>query len=57
MIGLPTKEQAIQSYYAAERLAGADPDLAYQRLEEFARWYDDRQRDFEILRQCMERGT
>lgn len=63
---LPTREQALANYYAAERRAGADPVLANMRMGEFAKRLDrleqDRStaddafnRDLSAIRQCMER--
>lgn len=37
---LPTREQALANYYAAERRAGACPLVANERMGEFARRLD-----------------
>lgn len=34
---LQRREHAIQHFYAIERAAGADPDTAYSRTQQFAR--------------------
>lgn len=64
---LPTREQALANYYAAERRAGADPLLANERMHFFAKRLDkleqDRStaddafnRDLAVIRQAMERA-
>lgn len=51
------RSTALQTYYDAERRAGADPLIACERMGEFAKRLDDLeyQRDLEILKQVMER--
>jgi hypothetical protein len=54
---LPTREQALANYYAAERRAGACPIEANERMAEFAKRLDDLdfQHDLNVIRQVMER--
>ena len=55
---LPTREQALANYYAAERRAGACPLVANERMAEFAKRIDQLEYDVEIevVRLVMERA-
>lgn len=51
------REEALASYYSAERRAGACPLVACERMAEFASRLDDVefQRDLEIIKSILER--
>lgn len=50
-----TREQALASYYAAERNAGVCPLVACERMGEFAKRLDaEFERDLEVIRKCLE---
>ena len=55
------RETALANYYNAERRAGADSLTAHERMAEFAKRLDalenERARDLEIIRQCLERTS
>jgi hypothetical protein len=55
----PTREQALASYYAAERRAGADPLLANERMHFFAMRLDnlEYERDLQVIRDVLERTS
>jgi hypothetical protein len=54
---IPTREEALANFYAAERNAGADPLTANERMHEFAKRLDDLeyQRELAVIKHCMER--
>jgi len=41
------REVALLTFYSAERRLGAPPDLAWQRMEEFAKRFDVRETEAE----------
>ena len=52
----PTREEALNNYYTAERRAGTDPLVAAERLLEFSKRLDAlEQQDLSPIKQCLER--
>lgn len=50
------REQALASYYSAERRAGACPLVANERMAEFSKRLDSAfEHDLEVIRQVLER--
>jgi hypothetical protein len=54
---IPTREEALANFYAAERRAGATPIEANERMHFFAKRLDELQfeRDLNVIRQVLER--
>jgi hypothetical protein len=54
---IPTREEALANFYAAERRAGSTPIEANERMHFFAKRLDDLQyqADLNVIRACMER--
>lgn len=52
-----SREEALASFYAAERRAGTTPLIANERMHFFAKRLDaEFERDLAIIKQCMERA-
>lgn len=51
---LPTREEALAAYYAAERNAGADPLTANERMMLFAKSIDQFEADLAVIKKCLE---
>lgn len=55
------RSESLQTFYDAERRAGADPLTANERMSEYAKRLDGLQseydRDLDVIRRCMERKS